>query len=334
MDCYRLSFRGPFHVDGRGVGFYEASEPFIRSDTLSAALLSTWALLDPAGAGLRAASPPFRVSSCFPYWRDQFLLPRPVASFALRLPEIRLDEHKTLKKIQWLTPELWKQAAVAAEHWQPPVATGPTAKMSVWQGALALPIEQAKNLPERLWAEEERPRLAVERISNSPVEGALFHFGRVYFQEEGGLYFLVRFDNPACRADFEAALSLLGDQGLGADRTSGGGFFTWKQVEAPQLPPLSGDEPAVALSLVNPAPEDCQDNWLRDAKYNLINRGGWIAYSGLRRKRLRMFTEGSEFAQPLRGRVVDVTPDVSDNPPPHRVFRDGRGFFVGVGERP
>jgi hypothetical protein len=46
-----------------------------------------------------------------------------------------------------------------------------------------------------------------------------------------------------------------------------------------------------------------------------------------------MFTEGSEFARPLLGRVVDVTPDVPDNPPPHQVFRDGRGFFVGVGKR-
>jgi CRISPR-associated protein Csm4 len=174
---------------GRGVGFYEASEPFIRSDTLSAALLSTWALLDPAGAGLRAAAPPFRVSSCFPYWLNQFFLPRPVASFALRLPETRLDEHKALKKIQWLTPELWKQAVLAAEHWQPPITTGPAVKMHVWQGVLALPVEQAGDLPERLWAEEERPRLAVERTSNSPVEGALFHFGRVYFQPEGWALF-------------------------------------------------------------------------------------------------------------------------------------------------
>lgn len=333
MDCYRLSFQGPFHVDGRGVGFYEASEPFIRSDTLSAALLSTWALLDPAGAGQRAAEPPFRVSSCFPYWRDRFFLPRSVASFALRLPETRLDEHKALKKIQWLTPELWKQAAVAAEHWQPPVTIEPAKKMTVWQGVLALPTEQAHDLPERLWAEEERPRLAVERTSNSPIEGALFHFGRVYFQPEGGLYFLAHFDDPACRAEFEAVLSLLGDQGLGADRTSGSGFFTWEPVKSPQLPPLS-DGPAIALSLVNPAPEDCQDDWLRDAKYNLINRGGWIAYSGLRRRRVRMFTEGSEFVRPLQGRVVDVTPDMPDNLPPHRVYRDGRGFFVRLGKRP
>ncbi len=333
MDCYRLSFRGPFHVDGRGVGFYESSEPFIRSDTLSAALLSTWSLLNPTNAELRATAPPFRVSSCFPYWRDRFFLPRPAASFALRLPETRLGEHKALKKIQWLTPELWKQAVVAAERWQPPLTIDPAKKMAVWQGVLALPIEQAKDLPERLWAEEERPRLAMERISNSPVEGALFHFGRVYFQEEGGLYFLVHFDDPNCRSDFEAALSLLGDQGLGADRTNGGGCFTWMQVETPRLPPLSNG-PAISLSLVNPALEDCQNDWLQNAKYNLINRGGWIAYSGLRRKRVRMFTEGSEFARPLRGRVVDVTPDLPDHPLPHRVFRDGRGFFVGVGKRP
>jgi CRISPR-associated protein Csm4 len=333
MDCYRLSFQGPFHVDGRGVGFYEASEPFIRSDTLSAALLSAWALLDPSEAGQRAAEPPFRVSSCFPYWRHNLFLPRPVASIALRLTEERLSENKALKKIQWLTPELWKQAAIAAEDWKPPVTTGSAAKMTVWQGVLALPVEQAVGLPERLWAEEERPRLAVERTSNSPADGALFHFGRIFFQSGGGLYFLARFDKPAQRERFEAALSLLGDQGLGADRTSGGGSFIWTHGTAPVLPSLS-DGPAIALSLVNPAPEDCHGEWLQDAKYNLINRGGWIANSGLRRRRVRMFTEGSEFARPLSGRVVDVTPHVPDNSPPHRVFRDGRGFFVGMGKRP
>jgi CRISPR-associated protein Csm4 len=176
------------------------------------------------------------------------------------------------------------------------------------------------------------PRLAVERTSNNPVESALFHFSRIFFQPEGGLYFLACFENPARRIEFEAALSLLGDQGLGADRTSGSGFFTWKQGQPPELPPLT-DGAAIALSLVNPAPEDCQGDWLQNAKYNLISRGGWIAYSGLRRRRIRMFTEGSEFARPLRGRVVDVTPNLPDNPPPHSIFRDGRGFFVGAGER-
>ena len=85
---------------------------------------------------------------------------------------------------------------------------------------------------------------------------------------------------------------------------------------------------AITLSLVNPAPEEVQGDGLVDAQYQLISRGGWIGSGTVRRRRLRMFTEGSQFSRPLRGRVVDVTPG---GPAPYRVYRDGRGFWVGTG---
>lgn len=325
MYCYRLRFRAPFHVDGRGTGFYQDSEPFIRSDSLSAAVLSAWALLEPAQAEARAARPPFRLSSAFPYWREHYFLPRPVASVALRLPESRLRESKPLKKIQWLSSNLWLQATATGEGWPAP------SNLVLWQEVLALPPTVAPaataRRPERLWAEEERPRLAVDRASDGPVEGQLFHFSRVHFDPDGGLYLLARFDDEPARAGFEAALRLLGDCGLGADRNSGNGLFTWEAGQAPALP-APGSGPAIALSLVSPAPEDQQGDWLAGAKYGLVSRGGWIGASGLRRQRLRMFAEGSQFARPLRGQVVDVTPSGET---PYRVYRDGRGFFVGIG---
>jgi CRISPR-associated protein Csm4 len=59
----------------------------------------------------------------------------------------------------------------------------------------------------------------------------------------------------------------------------------------------------------------------------LISRGGWVGNSGSRKQRLRMFTEGSVFAQPLQGRIVDVSVDAMQQ----KVYRDGRGFFVKAG---
>lgn len=67
MHCYRLTFTAPFHIDSRGDAFHERSESFIHSDTLSAALLSAWALLEPEDIEQRAADPPFKLSSAFPF---------------------------------------------------------------------------------------------------------------------------------------------------------------------------------------------------------------------------------------------------------------------------
>lgn len=325
MYCYRLSFHAPFHVDGRGNNFYDESETFIHSDTLSAAILSAWAQLEPENAVERAATPPYLLSSAFPYYRDIYLLPRPVGNTAPRLPEDRVREHKRLKKIQWLPVDLWRQAATGT-NWVLNFD-----EVLIVQDVLALPRAMVSGLNQgfRLWAREERPRLSVDRTTVNPIEGQLFHFGRIYFHPDGGLYFLARFDNTKAQNDFEAALSLLGDSGLGADRTNGNGFFHWQRArDFPKLPD-PGTSDAITLSLINPAPEDYSTDWLENAQYALISRGGWISGTGIRRKRLRLFTEGSQFRRPLLGRVVDVSPEEISLP--HPVYRDGRGFFIGTG---
>ena len=72
MQAYRLTFKAPFHVDSRGNNNYEQADTFIRSDTLSAAILSVWGLLEPEGFAERAKQPPFRLSSAFPYFDKLF----------------------------------------------------------------------------------------------------------------------------------------------------------------------------------------------------------------------------------------------------------------------
>ena len=96
MHCYRLSFTAPIHIDSRGDAFHERTESFIHSDTLSAALLSAWALLDPNNAEQRAITPPFRISSAFPFYQDHYFLPRAMNTLAIKLPEGRLKEAKEL----------------------------------------------------------------------------------------------------------------------------------------------------------------------------------------------------------------------------------------------
>lgn len=318
MHCYRLTFTAPFHVDSRGNAFYEESGSFIHSDTLSAAILATWALIWPEQITQQAQKPTFRLSSAFPFYRDSYFLPRVLSSQTIRLPPDKLKQAKKLKKIQWLDTKLWL-ASLTDPNW----ANAIDLEKGVCQSVLA---SQSTALLEKLWLEEERPRLAIDRSGNQAAESQIFNFSRIWFDKNGGLYFLAVFDDGASRQQFETALSVLGDSGIGADRTSGNGCFTWSKGQMPDLQPAEQGQ-AVALSLVNPDPGDCQSGWLDGSAYKLVSRGGWIGGSGIRKKRVRMFAEGSVFAKPLEGRMVDV----SVNQLPQEVYRDGRGFFVKAG---
>ena len=316
MIGYRLRFKAPFHVDSRGNDSYECAETFIRSDTLSAAMLSIWALLEPGGIAGRAKTPPFRLSSAFPFVGDILFLPRPVDSLAVSLDPARLRDNKKLKKIQWLSVGLWKAVAAGFKL--------DDAQAINVLGTLA--TLKTEIVPyEKPWAVEERPRLAMDRATNSHAEELLFHFSRVWLHPMAGLYFLASFDNGQAQANFEAALSLLSDEGIGADRSNGNGWFAFERFTSLGLKEANTGK-SMALSLVNPDPADCRHGWLDGAAYKLVSRGGWVGGTGLRKRRLRMFAEGSVFQGPLQGRVVDVTPDDA----PHPVYRDGRGFFVAL----
>lgn len=310
MHCYRLTFTAPFHVDSRGNTYYEESNSFIHSDTLSAAILATWAMVYPEQINTLALSPSFKLSSAFPFYLDRYFLPRVLSSQPIKLADDRLKESKKLKKIQWLDADLWHQA-IKGGNWMD--------KLYICQNILA---SHSTGLPERLWIEEERPRLAMDRKSNQAMEGELFNFSRIWFDQQGGLYFLAIFDDSVSQTQFETVLSVLADSGIGADRSNGNGCFNWQPGKNPGLQ-LADDKKAVALSLVNPAPVDCQTGWLDGSAYKLVSRGGWVGSTGSRKKRLRMFSEGSVFAKPLQGRIVDVSTDLIQ-----KVYRDGRGFFV------
>jgi CRISPR-associated protein Csm4 len=318
MQCYRLTLTAPFHVDSRGNDFYEESNSFIHSDTLSAAILATWALVNPELVNEQVQNPCFKLSSAFPYYQDCYFLPRVLSSQAVKLPVERLKSAKKLKKIQWLDIDLWN-VSLHDPDWSAQI----NLENGICQNVLA---SKSTKLPDQLWVEEERPRLATDRYTNQAVDGQLFNFSRVWFQPEGGLYFLATFNNEISQKQFETMLSVLGDSGIGADRSNGNGTFRWEHGKNPGLK-IADNSKSVALSLVNPAPSDCQPGWLEGSAYKLISRGGWVGSSGIRKQRLRMFMEGSVFTQPLLGRVVDVSVEKL----PQKIYRDGRGFFVKAG---
>ncbi len=310
--CYQLTFHGALHVDGRGTAFYEQAEAVVRSDTLSAAIASTWLQLYPEDSESLFEQPPYLLSSAFPYYRERLFFPRPVASKAISLPADQLSAAKTVKKAQWLEADLWVQAANGEPDWHE--------HGDITDGGLM--TVEVQLISDTLWCIEGKPRIAVDRGGSHAADGQLFNFARVHYHPEGGLFFLARFDDVQSQSRFESVLSLLGDNGLGSDRSNGHGHFTFKQSPVPELRVTL----PICLSLLNPCNEDMGNNWLESAAYDLVRRGGWIGGSSWRKQSIRMFTEGSHFSRRLQGRMVRV----GEHPVAgHPIYRDGRAFMVG-----
>ena len=391
LQIYKLSFSSGFHVDGYGNESYSRSGDFIHSDTLSAAVLSAWALLRPDKAGDLAKKPPYLLSSAFPFFGGAFFLPLPQGRSLIEErkeangAENSLALRKKLKKIRFLPSNLWAELLSDPEVFLIPGGEGGSSS-----GSSRFKLSKGSNgrykvsssflIPAKFSASEEGPgllkredqRVAVSRLGDQAEGGQLFLFSRSCFpsrmqknresknlqkeaksggkaDSEAGLWFFAQFSDQKSRLGFEAALKLLGDTGIGSDKNAGSGQFKVSKESLPSFPffaeesrpfaPLALKKAAGAdkkgnfclLSLFCPsAAEQKNTGWLKGASYDLKRRGGWIHNSPFRRKSLFMFAEGSCFSLPgaraLEGAAKDVTPEISALR--HKVFRDGRGFFV------
>jgi len=323
---YRLTFTAPFHLGGKGNAHYQDSDYFIHSDTLSAAILLAWAEIDSSIASDSFENPPFLLSSAFPYFEQFYFLPRPLNSYALNLTKAQLPLANLLKKINWLDFDLWQQLIAQPNQWPANFYYLPKNQLAISENAAQVIIEQHQTPLShfQLWATEELARAPVERLTGKALTEQAFQLARIYYAPQGGLYFIARFNDEQTKQNFASALTWLGDSGIGAGRSNGQGTFTWTEGHL-LLPAPQPEQPAIALSLVTPAPEEAQTPWLTGASYELINRSGWISGSKQRKPTLRCIREGSYFPRPLTGKMVSLGTHPNKG---HPIFRDGRGFWV------
>lgn len=353
----RLNFgRNPAHFGELGIGMEEINER-VRSDTLFSAWISAYARL----FGKRAVEnllqqfidqpqqPLFCISSTFIYRRkaEQYIyyLPR-----LLELPKNYpcgddLEFAKTFKKLNYLPLEIW-------QRWYQGEGFTTNDRQDLYdetEGQSNGALRQAGVFDYgRAYKTEQIPKIAVDRDTRATN---LYHTGFVQFHWEpiserihslSGLYFLLHFSeaNPTLENDLHAALCLLGEEGIGGERSCGAGRFEvewfdfsnrdnvdprWNQIVNFSQPDRYS---LISLFWDFPPPE----NLLTEAaSYTIYERGGWIASSSsgrrLRRKSVRMFAEGSVFPKPPIGKLADVTPE---NFSTHRVYRSGISLSLPV----
>ena len=362
--AYRLLPRSPLHLGERGVGMEETSVT-IRADTLFSALCVT---LRELGEDLSALcrgfprayapahghiyleagdsdEPPFLLSSTFPFAGDVFFLPRPMLRPVDVPTDLAPSLGKTLKKVRFVSKPIF-EAMLRGTSLRPFLAKGDgrggfRTDVFLQDGALWVTPDELATLAAwrddisgryRLWAKTVAPRVTVDRVnSHSQVYGV----GQVHFARGAGLYFLAQFRDENVRKRIERALRVLGDSGIGGERSSGYGQFEIASIERFQLqePDEDASNGFCTLSPFWPGPDEVDVVNAPSASYLLLPRRGWIASPdgmNLRRRTVRMLAEGTVLPLKPRGALVDVKPiePLPVRNVPHDVWRYGMAFPV------
>ncbi|RUR78676.1 type III-A CRISPR-associated RAMP protein Csm4 [Chlorogloeopsis fritschii PCC 9212] len=349
------------HFGELGIGMEESKER-VRSDTLFSAWVSNYARLfgkKPVEELLKKflqPKPPMRISSTFIYRECKnntknytiFYLPRPL-KFPINYPhggdlDSKQDDltfFKTYKSLNYLPLDIW-QRWYRGEGFTKEDAQELTDKT---KGNAKGKLKEAGTFDyKEAFKNHKLPKVAIDRTTSTTN---FYHTGYVKFNWEqngssikslSGLYFLVYFEdnNPQLITELKAALDLLGEEGIGGERSSGAGLFKAEWLDLKDVSPTwenivkSSDELAYQclISLFWDDDKSILEQLMNShSSYDIQERGGWFSDGNIRRQMVRMFAEGSVFPIAPQGKLADVTPSEFKA---HKIYRSGIGLSLPI----
>ena len=317
----KLKEMSPLHV-GTGKENYDFSASHLHSDTLSAALAAMKVRHD-GDEGVKDFLDSFVISSAFPYMGDHFFLPRPLGKIEVEFYDC--DEYisrKKLKSIKFIEQDLWKK-----------LVAGEKVVVSISQLKNGFLLSNAKDFKQP-YKSAVHQRVTLPRADELDAEP--FFFDWTFFEKNAGLYCLT--DATGSKLDDLMRLfELLGEYGIGTDKNVGGGKFVVEK-QALEIPEMPNANAYMLLSLYIPTEKEILEIDLDNSKYELCQRGGYMAGSQendflhLRKKSVYMFGVGSVLISTvaLEGKVVDLQPVDYNDRRMHPVYRSGKPFVVPV----
>lgn len=328
---YKLKFVTPLHIGTNRPGF-ESSDEILHSDTLFSALINCWSQLYPEDLSVffpaetdSLVIPFFNISSAFPYMKDTLYLPKPY--LPLNIPPDIIESNpniiKKLKNIAYISQALFEKTIKGEEINLSPEWISGDGKFAASQAY------NKREAGERPFVMIDVPRIVKYRRTE---EATPFYFTRIKFHRDAGLFFLAKFKNRDWERKFTTVLRLLGDTGVGGDRSVGHGLFEVDSINELNLKIPTNATHFLTLSLYHPTPDEVQ-KITDDAFYQLTERKGWV-FSGsskpLRRQTVRMFREGSVFPGNVQAcgntiRVMKKQPELNLH---HDVYRFGQALAV------
>ncbi len=344
LTIYHLTFPHGIHIGTGGVESVEESRESVPSDTLFAALLDTWRHLGRDVNELlpESGEPAFRVTSAFPFAGGVRFYPKPVDLRELFKEEMLKAESagKRLKKIRYISETLLLKAA-GGEYldgflFPEDENEDPKTGIALQGGVFWLLPEEVKDLPEawrlpekdwwllrrkKVYDTQTAPRVTVDRVSST---SNLFQSERVIFNTGCGLWF----GAVGQTSSLVELLTVLGDSGLGGERTAGYGHFTVARTDPVQREFPALQSSAYLLSRWHPKADEV--SLLPNSAYKLEAVEGWLRTpenaAAQRRKRLWLVAEGSLIAGNPQGGAVNVRPEYdakSGETILHPVYRPG-----------
>lgn len=303
----RLEPRGPFRISAGGP---EAGST-LHSDVLFSALCEAAGRLGWVEE-LRGSGGQVRISSAFPYLRDTLFAPPPKTLWPPAAARVRFDlaQYVPAAAIR----ALLRGEPLAEERWAVDAQTGCLLQAS----QAAAPFRRAV-----------RTGVAVDRVTHGRI--AAFSAQALEFAAGAGFWCVAEYEDQSWGERIRAAFRVLGDSGIGAERSRGWGRFE-ARFESLGLADIFGryrGREQWMLSLYAPAESDEVD-WAR-SNYRLVVRAGRTGSRGVLSQGAEMAVEGSVIhtAERPQGACRDVTPPGSAHP----VIRAGFAVSLALPER-
>ncbi|HQH18488.1 MAG TPA: type III-A CRISPR-associated RAMP protein Csm4 [Bacteroidales bacterium] len=342
LKAIKLRFVTPVHF-GRGREELDKTELVYHSDSLKSALYAIGLPLFEDWKNENNFFSTFRISSCFPFAKNEFFLPKPQLKREINFGGTSDDKTaKKVKKIEYFEKSIFEEYInntngkfeINQAHISPEGAfvcndentfthtnnNGIKSKYSFYKTE----VQQRVAVPNEWELEESKP----------------FYIDRIYFEKECGLYFLAEFDNSLIEEQVLKSFRLLGENGIGTDRTVGNGLFEFdnhKDVIDFHLNIPNSKGLSLSLGLYLPTEEEHASIAFDKSAWSLLKRGGYMAgseseeFRHLRKKSIYMFGEGSVFesAKTLNGKYENLAP-VWNNEKMHPVWRDGQCLMIKI----
>ena len=380
---YRLRFCSGFHLGRRGVTPEEA-QATLPADTLYAALLATYRRLggrpDALARGFprlyadgnqATGSPPFLLTSAYPFVGDLRFFPLPVPLSRFLSERILTERRKVIGGIRFVSEGIFRlmtDGKLLDGYLFPDESTDGESELgtALQGGAFWMMVKERAKLPpqmhlhprtkrelphrallrQQVFSSDQVPHVTVDRISSTPN---IHHTGRVSYRRGCGLWFGVDWREPGAQLDgqesslqsgFERILAFLGEQGIGGKRSIGYGTFNYYRPESRiELPEPSPGGQALLLSRYHPREDELPDTLTRAVGYELVPLAGWLQTFDAPtqgRRRVWLVREGSMVRATggqTQGELVDIGPVYDGGPAlPHPVWRYGVALAVGVKE--
>ena len=290
MKAFQLHFNSPLHI-GKGIANYEESNSKLHSDTLYAAIIQMWSSMGRLDwiDEFKNSKETFSISSAFPFAKIEnnleYFFPRPLLMHSIFKGDLLNYTAKDLKKVSFVNSNAFFELIGGNQLIEKNVQI---------HGSYLIQSNQTVHWNGNVYDSEIQQRVAIPQDRDKDPKP--FSVERIRFSQGAGLYFLFH-GSPEWENRVESALQLLGEEGVGTDRNVGNGKFELSKKDSFEVPTLNESEFSINLGLFKPSSESelKQSIQHENARFSLINRGGWISepHIGLRKSFGYFFQEGS-----------------------------------------